>query len=281
MLRGFHKFEGGGPRRGNSGLSLVFPAILILFSYPAFATVTQFDYNDSTSGAVQHTTIYSNFTGWGNISIRHTSPMLNVVKNGFWQIPTGNGTIPSNAVIDDVEMNYQVATLQPSNPCTVVELYTGNWVGANLDASAADFNGGNDSFIDLESYSANTWFSLGETCTPDTDCWPGLFVNKTPGGTMDFKAVCADTDTVDRGVKFEKTTSTRTKFRITWHLPTATLTPVSFVSPPPFYEMPGTVEETRERVINWPFIFGAGLLLCVALAGFSKYLVLDTPEGSE
>lgn len=113
----------------------------------AVEVVKEYDFNTSTSGFIQEQLgVYAAATGVSNCLIR-CNTTTHLFRRAFFQFKTTD--IPQEAIITKVEIKrveWQIITPPPSDYTT---LRIGTWIGNSLDANAADYSGGNDTFADI------------------------------------------------------------------------------------------------------------------------------------
>lgn len=161
-------------------------------------STTTFNFTDGVSGYVQKLTnffgsTYSAATGWGSCGARFYYNMATGVtynKHAIFQFDTSS--IGPGATIQTVEFKPIDGAIQPAgatNPDAWL-IKIGNWVGASLDASAADWGGGNTMRTIGTNLSSGTWYDLsddGADPTPYVDASGttdiALWIDETDSGT--------------------------------------------------------------------------------------------------
>lgn len=159
---------------------------------------TTFDFTDGVSGYVQKLTnffgdTYSVGAGWGLCGARfyyNIATGITYNKHAIFQFDTSS--IGAGATIQTVEFKPIDGASQPAgatNPDAWLMLI-GNWIGATLDASAADWGGGNVMRTIGSTLSSGTWYDLAADGADPTPYVDGsgttdiaLWINKNTSGT--------------------------------------------------------------------------------------------------
>lgn len=183
-------------------------------------SVVEFNFVDGKSGKITYTppTFYMAATGYASCQTGQNTT-LGQKWRAFFNFDTSS--LPDNALIERVEFLVRLNTGQPSGEPenTYIKFSIGTFIGAALNGTADEFNGGVLMVIlSAEPYD-NTWLDLNQDLGG-----PETYVNRT--GDTDIKvwddSVRGSGD-ASWGLNFN-TSKGKCKLRITYTVPSATAT---------------------------------------------------------
>lgn len=173
--------------------------------------INSFGFTDSVSGRINYDGItYTAITGFNDVRISRDGSGT-VFDRAIMQFDTGaffsSLTVQS---IDIVELLVRNNTSQPANMPNLVSIWIGNWVGAVLNGSAADYNGGNIMLNLSGQLVDNTLYDLADQGND-----PTIYVSLT--GTTDIAIHDDSVGALDTGQNYN-TAKVKCQLRITYTL---------------------------------------------------------------